>query len=330
MNSTEQLSAARLKNASVRLLLRGIEAAHHSRLNHAAALLLLIVPAAQSWSDTNTTYNEIAPILAEKCVMCHSGQAAAAGLQLDSFDAILKGSSRGAVVKTAEPSDSELIRRIKGISQPRMPMTGPPFLSDSEIASIERWVTGGLTKGKAITLTPPRQKHPGPGEPVTYQHVAVIFARRCAKCHTDNGQMGRAPEGYRLTSYASTLSANDRARVVPGNPDASELVRRIRGQSRPQMPFDGPPYLDKDEIRLIEDWIAQGARNANGLKSPIPAGAKVRLHGRLGAGRQLDGLDLIISSGTRIKKNPRPGDYVQVRGRLDEAGNVHVERLRRR
>ena len=138
MNSIEQLSAASLKNTSAKPQIRGIEAVRHSRLKSAVVFLLLIAPTAQSWSEMNTTYNEIEPILAEKCVMCHSGQSAAAGLQLDSFDAILKGSSRGAVVKTAEPSDSELIRRIKGISQPRMPMTGPPFLSDSEIASIER------------------------------------------------------------------------------------------------------------------------------------------------------------------------------------------------
>jgi len=206
----------------------------------------------------------------------------------------------------------------------------PAVLSDNEIARIEHWVAGGLTKGNAVALTPPQQKRSGPGEPVTYQHVAPIFAKRCAKCHTENGQLGPAPEDYRLSSYVATLSANDRVRVVPGNPNASELVRRIRGQSRPQMPFDGPPYLDEDEIRLIEDWITQGARNANGVKSPMPVGAKVRLHGRLGANRQLDGLDLIVGSGTRIKKNPRPGDYVQVRGRLDKNGNVQVERLRRR
>ena len=142
--------------------------------------------------------------------------------------------------------------------------------------------------------------------------------------------MGRAPEGYRLNSHAATVSAGDRVRVIPGNPAASELVRRIRGQSRPQMPFDGPPYLDNEEIRLIEDWIAQGARNSEGEKSRIPAGAKIRLHGRLEPGNKLDGITLVIGSGTRIDKNPRPGDYVQVRGRLDAAGNIQVERLRRR
>ena len=326
-----QLSSTNRKSESAWRLIRSFESGRSSGLIPVITLLLLITTTAQA--ETSTNYNEVASILAEKCVMCHSGPAAAAGLRLDSFDAILKGSTRGAVVKSAQPSDSELIRRIKGISQPRMPMTGPPFLSDSEIAIFERWVTDGLNQGNANAVTPSQQKlpqRPAPGEPVTYQHVAPIFATRCAKCHTDNGQMGPAPEGYRLSSYASTLSANDRARVVPGNAAASELVRRIRGQSRPQMPFDGPPYLDKDEIRLIEDWIAQGARNANGVKSSIPAGAKVRLHGMLGAGSQLDGLDLIIGSRTRIDKKPRPGDYVQVRGRLDQDCNVHVERLRRR
>ena len=142
--------------------------------------------------------------------------------------------------------------------------------------------------------------------------------------------MGRAPEGYRLTSHAATVSAGDRVRVIPGNPAASDLVRRIRGQSRPQMPFDGPPYHDIDEIRLIEDWIAQGARNSDGKKSKVPVGAKIRLHGRLESGNKLDGIQLIISSGTRIDKNPRPGDYVQVRGRVSKSGDIQVDRLRRR
>jgi mono/diheme cytochrome c family protein len=273
--------------------------------------------------------------------MCHSGEAAPLGLRLDSYDAILKGSTRGPVVKSGAPSESELIRRIKGISQPRMPMTGPPYLSDTEIATFERWVSGGLSRAESGAEAPPSPspapsqppapaQRPGPGENITWLHVAPIFATRCAKCHTDNGLMGSPPEELRLTSYASTLESSERARVVPGNPDASELVRRIRGQAKPRMPFDGPPFLDSDEIRLIEDWIAQGARDAAGVPARVPAGAKVRLHGTLERGDRLDGLELAIGPHTRIDKSPGPGDYVQVRGRLDDAGNVIVERLRRR
>jgi hypothetical protein len=91
--------------------------------------------------------------------------------------------------------------------------------------------------------------------------------------------MGRPPEGYRLDSLQATLDASDRARIVPGNPGSSELVRRIRGVSRPRMPFDGPPWLTDEEMLLIEQWIAQGARDGEGRATPVPAGARVRFRG---------------------------------------------------
>ena len=278
------------------------------------------------------TYAEVAPILAQRCLMCHVGDNAPLGLKLDSFDNILKGSNKGVVVKPADAAGSELIRRIKGTSLPRMPMTGPPYLNDAEIATIEKWVSVGLPKGNMTNPTPASNSVilPKAGKPVTYLHIAPILATRCAKCHTNQGLMGPAPEGFLLTSYESTLSARDRVRVVPGNPDASELIRRVRGQALPRMPFDGPPYLSKEEIALLEAWVADGARDADGKLASLPVGARVRLHGVLNAGWKLDGLQLAVGNNTRIDKSPRPGDYVEVRGYLDDSGRVIVERLRRR
>lgn len=285
------------------------------------------------FSQAEPTYSDVAAIFGERCVICHSGQTPPAGLRLDSLEAVLRGSTRGPVVKAGAPAESELVRRIKGISQPRMPMTGPPFLSASEIATIERWIAGGLIPGEPAASAPPPispPQRPRPGERVTWLHVAPILATRCAKCHTDNGLMGPAPEGLRLTSYETTLASFDRARVIPGNPAGSELLRRVRGQARPRMPFDGPPYLDREEMRLIEDWIAQGARDSDGTPSAVPVGAEVRLHGTFEPGGRLDDLDLILTPRTRIDKSPRPGDYVQVRGRVDRDGSIVVERLRPR
>ena len=96
------------------------------------------------------------------------------------------------------------------------------------------------------------------------------------------------------------------------------------------MPMDGPPFLTDGEIRLIQDWIAQGARNAEGVAARMPAGADVRLHGMLGTSWRLDGLNLDVGPDTRVDKAPGPGDYVEVRGSLDEAGNMNVDRIRRR
>jgi mono/diheme cytochrome c family protein len=279
------------------------------------------------------TYAELAPILAARCVMCHSGVDAPLGLHLDTLDGLMSGSENGAVVKAGDPAGSELIRRLKGLSTPRMPMTGPPFLSDHEIALFEGWVAAGLPPGREGSLGAPPDGaggRPAPGSPTTYAHVAQIFATRCARCHTERGRMGPAPEGYRLTSYADTLSAADRLRVVPGHPDASELVRRIRGQARPRMPFDGPPFLSAEEMLAIETWIAQGARNADGVPAPVPAGAAVRLHGTLAAGWRLDGLPLAPAPGARLDRRPRAGDYVEVRGRTRADGTILVERIRRR
>jgi mono/diheme cytochrome c family protein len=288
---------------------------------------------ARAQGEDNVTYPEVAPIFADRCLMCHFGSAAPLGLRLDSLRAILEGSSNGPVLVAGDPESSELIRRIRGTSQPRMPMTGPPFLSPNEIETIEKWVAGGLQAGEGAAPGQSKSAPPAlptPGEPVDYSDVAPIFAQRCAKCHTDNGLLGPPPEGYRLTSYESSLSAADRARIVPGRPGASELVRRIRGQSLPRMPFDGPPYLDADEIRVIDDWIAQGAKNSEGRPGPVPVGARVRLHGVLGTGWRLDGLLLMVTPQTRRDKSPAPGDYVEVRGRLDDHGNVIVDRIRPR
>ncbi|MFZ0106143.1 MAG: c-type cytochrome domain-containing protein, partial [Thiobacillus sp.] len=204
------------------------------------------------------------------------------------------------------------------------------FLSDAEVALFESWIAGGLKAGSAAPSPPPVASRPAAGEPVTYAHVAPLFARHCARCHTDNGQMGAAPEGYRLTSHAATLSADERARVVPGHPEASELLRRIKGQAKPRMPYDGPPYLSVEDIDLIESWIVQGARDASGLPAPIPAGAKVRLHGVMGTDGRIDGLDPGNLAAARRDKLPRPGDYVRLDGRLDGQGQVITERLRRR
>ena len=300
------------------------------------ALALLAGTTAWPVHGQEVTYADLAPLLNKRCAPCHSGPAALQGLQLDSYDGVLSGSARGAVVRAGDPEGSELIRRLTGASQPRMPLTGPPFLDDADIGRFRRWIAAGMPEGTPASPTawskPPTPKPTPrpPGTPVTWTDIAPLLATRCVKCHTDNGLMGDPPEGYRLTTHATTLNRGERARVVPGNPDASELVRRIRGQSRPRMPFDGPPFLTAAEIALVEQWVAEGARDASGAPAATPTGARVRFEGTLGPGWTLDGLPLRVTSGTRIDKRPGPGDHVEVRGRIAANGSVVAERIRRR
>jgi mono/diheme cytochrome c family protein len=295
-----------------------------------AGILLAVAAFVPTTAVAATDFSEIEQVLQTRCVICHAGPAAPVGLRLDSREGLLAGSSRGAVVVAGDPAGSELIKRLEGTSLPRMPMTGPPYLTNEEVALFEQWILDGMPAG-AMTESPVAEpSSEAIVGPVRYDQVAPIFATRCAKCHTENGLMGAPPEGYRLASYAETISPADRVRVVPGRPEASELLRRIRGQALPRMPFDGPPFLTDDEIDLIAQWIADGARDSAGSPAPVPIGSRVRLHGRLASANRLDDLSLVITRSTRLDKSPRPGDYVEVRGTLGTGGEVIVERMRPR
>ena len=92
-------------------------------------------------------YAEVAPIFNQCCTLCHGGDRSSLGLELDSYANLMTGSWNGFVVVAGNPQGSELVRRIRGISQPRMPLTGPPWLSDDEIELIERWIAGGAPEG---------------------------------------------------------------------------------------------------------------------------------------------------------------------------------------
>lgn len=91
----------------------------------------------------------------------------------------------------------------------------------------------------------------GPPERIDFARDAKpILAARCLACHGPEKQKGN----LRLDSRASALG--DGA-VVPFQPHASEMLRRIRGEGK-RMPPSGPP-LDEAEIALLRRWIAQGA-----------------------------------------------------------------------
>lgn len=291
-------------------------------------------------------FDEVAALFEARCVLCHGGSAPTAGLNLTDEAGVLAGSARGAVVVPGEPDASELIRRLRGTAQPRMPLTGPPYLDDAEMAAVERWIAGLATGaegdgGDAVPAAMADDASAAAAEPaapsaaeapatgVTFADVRPLLMQHCARCHVANGLMGPAPEGFRVDAYAELLRSDDRARVVPFAPEASELVRRIRGDARPRMPFDGPPYLSDAEVDLVIAWIAAGAPDVDGVAAAVPVGAEVRLHGRWLADGSLDGLPLRIGPDARVE-DATAGSYVQVRGVLEADGGVRVERLRGR
>jgi hypothetical protein len=92
-----------------------------------------------------------------------------------------------------------------------------------------------------------------------------IVSRRCSGqpglCH--NGQfepnLSTPSLFYEYVVRRPALEKSDRLRVVPGDPDASFLIDKLRNRDvSTQMPLGAEP-LAEEEIALIEEWIRGGA-----------------------------------------------------------------------
>ncbi|GIW91267.1 MAG: hypothetical protein KatS3mg109_1699 [Pirellulaceae bacterium] len=91
--------------------------------------------------------------------------------------------------------------------------------------------------------------------------VRPILAEHCWKCHGQDD-----PEsGLRLTSREAILGRADGGKtiVVPGDPDASELVRRIEATDDERMPPEDEKPLSVQQRQLLRQWVAEGAVWAN-------------------------------------------------------------------
>ncbi len=86
----------------------------------------------------------IKPIFQKHCIECHSGWFPAAGLRLDSVDAILKGGNSGPAVVPGSPDKGWLMYSLSGKENQGMQM--PPDgkkLSAEQIRIIAEWIARG-------------------------------------------------------------------------------------------------------------------------------------------------------------------------------------------
>ncbi|MBL1148864.1 MAG: hypothetical protein HND42_01465 [Armatimonadetes bacterium] len=87
------------------------------------------------------TYASVKPIFDRACIGCHQSQAAMAGLRLDTYANIMKGSTSGKVIVPKKSGDSLLYKRISGAKPPVMPPPGA--LPASEQKKIKDWIDSG-------------------------------------------------------------------------------------------------------------------------------------------------------------------------------------------
>ncbi len=88
--------------------------------------------------------------------------------------------------------------------------------------------------------------------------VRPIFNERCVACH--GGVRQQAGLSLLFRADATRPAESGRSAVVPGDPGASELLRRVAHRDPDQrMPKEGAALSD-DEVARLRHWVEQGAR----------------------------------------------------------------------
>ena len=114
-----------------------------SHLCLAAALILSaqpLIPVARGAGDEISFGQDIQPILEEHCQSCHDVQTHQSGLVVETLESLLEGGGLdGPAVIAGNSAASPLVLRLKGETEPAMPM-GASRLTAGEIGLIVSWI----------------------------------------------------------------------------------------------------------------------------------------------------------------------------------------------
>lgn len=102
---------------------------------------------------------KVRPLLADKCLSCHSEKAGKqkGGLLLDSREAILKGGESGAAAHPGKAAESLLLRAVQ-YQEPDLQMPPKERLSPKEVSVLERWILDGMPFTSSASVTQKRRE----------------------------------------------------------------------------------------------------------------------------------------------------------------------------
>lgn len=87
--------------------------------------------------------------------------------------------------------------------------------------------------------------------------IAPILRTYCAGCHNDR----ETEAGFSVERFATLRKGGDESGdpIVPGDPQASVMIRRIKSTAADQMPPADEPQVPAADRATLEAWIAAGA-----------------------------------------------------------------------
>ena len=220
---------------------------------------------------------DLEPFFKQQCVLCHNATLAQAGLRLDSREMALKGGLSGPALLPGNASASPLLKRLLGTdSGLRMPQNMEPWPAE-RIALVRQWIDDGApwpaaaAAASGAVATPVAATTTAPVKSVDYaRDIAPVFREHCVSCHGPAQQQSLLRLDLRVLALRGGLSGKV---IVPGHGGDSVLVRRLRGQVTPRMPFQ-KDALPEDKVALLQAWIDAGAPGPD----DAPADLKVATH----------------------------------------------------
>ena len=85
--------------------------------------------------------DQILPVLAKRCGVCHQGPNAQKGMRVSSVEELLRGGESGPALVPSDPDASLILSRVEG-EKPEMPPAGDPMTAE-EIAALRSWIAAG-------------------------------------------------------------------------------------------------------------------------------------------------------------------------------------------
>lgn len=189
--------------------------------------------------------SDVRPILETKCLGCHNAEKHKGGLNLESVTGLQNGGDSGVATVAGKPDESLLFQRVLA---GEMPPEEAGKLTASEIEKLRQWITAGAPVTNETS-----------GQPRITQHdITPLMLLRCTACH--GGRRREADLDLR-TKAGMLRGGKSGPAVVPGDPAASLIVKRIRAEEMPPrrlLVSVSVKPMEAGELERLERWIAEG------------------------------------------------------------------------
>jgi len=238
-------------------------------------------------------------VLKSNCFNCHGPEKKKGKLRLDTQAGIEKGGRSGEATVVIGHSDKSYLMELINLpvsDEDVMPPKKEKRLSLPDRLVLGQWIDAGAPWFAELTDNPEAKKaapavasagavakapstSPSPSKPVApagatnadteketgseeqkaffNDHIKDIIELNCVSCHGPQKTKG----GLRMDSKKAAMSGgNSGALYIPGKPDESELIYRIKLPRKDDeaMPPEEKRALSPEQIELMVKWVADG------------------------------------------------------------------------